>query len=281
MTFSGEIHPYAAAFPLLPADELRALADDIKRNGLRRAITLDAKGVLLDGRNRLEACTIASIEPRFDEHDGDAVAFIMSANLYRRNITTGQRAAGVALGLLDQDKRHDGRWDRDSVPVMQDSALRGWAQQMRQAGVVADVDVTQLQAVLLGSIALDTAYKEADAKRKQRARDAEHTTTLRDAAPDIAELITDAKLTLDEAWSAYEKRTEEQRRVDEQQAAARQDRNLALAESLHRISREDPSTFVEHAWPAHRDDVSSGVRITVKRIEKAIDVLTQLREALT
>ena len=48
-------HPACLLFPRLADDELRALADDIRQNGLLNPIvTLD--GAILDGRNRLAAC---------------------------------------------------------------------------------------------------------------------------------------------------------------------------------------------------------------------------------
>jgi hypothetical protein len=49
------VHDAADLFPLLPPDELRALADDIKANGVRTQIVFDDSGNLLDGRNRLDA----------------------------------------------------------------------------------------------------------------------------------------------------------------------------------------------------------------------------------
>ena len=39
--FAGEIHPLADLYPLLPADELAALAEDIKANGQEAPILLD------------------------------------------------------------------------------------------------------------------------------------------------------------------------------------------------------------------------------------------------
>jgi hypothetical protein len=52
------VHPAADIFPMMPDDELLALGEDIKRNGLTSPIAImieNAKPVLLDGRNRLAA----------------------------------------------------------------------------------------------------------------------------------------------------------------------------------------------------------------------------------
>ncbi len=86
----------ASLFPLLTGDELQALAADIKANGLREPIVLDAEGRVLDGRNRLRACEVEGVEPAFTTYDGDPVAYVVSANLRRRNMTKSQLAIAAA-----------------------------------------------------------------------------------------------------------------------------------------------------------------------------------------
>ncbi|MGI8515375.1 MAG: ParB/RepB/Spo0J family partition protein [Acidimicrobiia bacterium] len=92
-----EVHPVAAAFPMLADDELQALAGDIAANGLRQPIVIQG-GVLIDGRNRLRACELAGVEPTAVElaADVDPVAFILSANLARRHMSKGQQALALA-----------------------------------------------------------------------------------------------------------------------------------------------------------------------------------------
>jgi ParB-like chromosome segregation protein Spo0J len=77
-------HPIADLFPLLKGEELQALADDIKENGLYEAI-LVFEGEIIDGRNRWRACKMAGVEPRIEER-------IISKNLRRRHLTL-RRAA--------------------------------------------------------------------------------------------------------------------------------------------------------------------------------------------
>src|SRR5262245_6875840 len=93
---TGEVHEVAALFPMLAEDELDELAADIAAHGLHEAIVLDPNGVLLDGRNRLEACRRAGVEPYFWTYTGDDVAaFIVSTNIHRRHLTQGQRAMAI------------------------------------------------------------------------------------------------------------------------------------------------------------------------------------------
>jgi len=59
---------------------------------------LDAERQLIDGRNRLAACKLAKVEPRFEKlNRQDAKAFIVSANSERRNLSKGQQAMAFAF----------------------------------------------------------------------------------------------------------------------------------------------------------------------------------------
>ena len=139
------VHPAAEMFPLMSPEDLQALAEDIKAYGLREPITTwvdgDEKEWLLDGRNRLDALEIAGY--RFKLHaqmksdksrdperfrvlapngvmlgighvhhylarDPDPFAFVISANIHRRHLTTDQRKA-IAVELLKADTARSNR----------------------------------------------------------------------------------------------------------------------------------------------------------------------------
>src|SRR5262249_10439556 len=95
-----EFHPACLAFPLLGDAELQELADDIKLRGLLQPIVV-FRGQVLDGRNRLAACEMAGVDPRFTEWSGGGspVEWVVSTNLHRRHLSASQRAV-VALDLL-------------------------------------------------------------------------------------------------------------------------------------------------------------------------------------
>jgi len=93
-----KVHPAAEIFPMLNAEELDALALDIKANGLQQPIIM-WEGLLLDGRNRLAACAICGVEPSFKQYEGNSpVTFVISANIKRRQLDASQRAC-VAVEL--------------------------------------------------------------------------------------------------------------------------------------------------------------------------------------
>ena len=60
-----KVHPAADVFPLMDADALQKLADDIEANGLKVPVErrLTANGVyVIDGRNRLDALELAGVQ---------------------------------------------------------------------------------------------------------------------------------------------------------------------------------------------------------------------------
>jgi hypothetical protein len=93
-------HPACLLFPKLGEAELRELAQDIKARGLLRPIVC-YQGRILDGRNRLAACRLAGVEPKFVEWNGPGspIEWVISTNLFRRHLTSGQRAV-IAHDLL-------------------------------------------------------------------------------------------------------------------------------------------------------------------------------------
>jgi oligoribonuclease (3'-5' exoribonuclease) len=85
-------HEYASLFPLATDDELLKMAEDIKQRGLQCPIIM-LDGQVLDGRNRLAACELAGIAPRFEQYSGtDPLADVVSWNLHRRHLSTSQLA---------------------------------------------------------------------------------------------------------------------------------------------------------------------------------------------
>lgn len=100
-------HPAAELFPMLSDDELDKLADDIKTHEQHEPIDL-LDGLVLDGRNRQEACLRAGIPVKWrlwEANGRDPVAWVLSKNLLRRHLNESQRAliAADALPLLEAE----------------------------------------------------------------------------------------------------------------------------------------------------------------------------------
>lgn len=103
-----KIHPVCKLFPPMNATERRELVEDIKKNGLIEPIVTHGDWII-DGKNRLAACEEAGISPKFSEWDGKGslVAFSISKNLKRRNLTASERAviAAESLPIFQQEAK--------------------------------------------------------------------------------------------------------------------------------------------------------------------------------
>jgi len=98
------VHPAAELFPMMSEEELRALGEDIKKNGLREGVTL-LDGKLLDGRNRLDAMEKAGLpvlkgnqlDVGWNSVKGvDPVTFVISKNIHRRHLSAERKRELVA-----------------------------------------------------------------------------------------------------------------------------------------------------------------------------------------
>ncbi|MGI8681471.1 MAG: ParB N-terminal domain-containing protein [Mycobacteriales bacterium] len=110
----GDPHPAAELSPILDPAELAELAADIAEHGLTEPVWLwddpERGVVLLDGRNRVQACEAAGVQVAFRYYPGDdPIGFSVSANLRRRHLSAGQRAAlGYAVRGSTKQRRRGG-----------------------------------------------------------------------------------------------------------------------------------------------------------------------------
>ncbi|MEV5876972.1 ParB/RepB/Spo0J family partition protein [Streptomyces sp. NPDC052101] len=188
-------------FPTLSKDELHDLAESIKTDGQHEPIVLDADGVLLDGRNRLAACKIAGVKPRFTTYTGDdAKGVILSHNLYRRRISKGQQA--MILAMARSFSEH---------PLRQHAKLHSISlTRLSNAATVLQHAPHLAEQVSIGTLSLDAAYNTVrENKARAAAIQARHD-RLREHAPDLAEQVTEGLLTLDDATATLGQRQHEE-----------------------------------------------------------------------
>ena len=199
-----DVHPAAAVWPTLPEDELRALADDIKANGLIHPIVIDAANRILDGRNRLAACELAGVEPAFVLHTVDPIAFILGANARRRHMSKGAVAMAAWQAACLENKQSQ-RAVSDSIGANPGNVGR--------ASVVARWAPDLVGPVIAGTESLDAAYKTA---RDRKAEHDSHGERLGRLPEDLADLVEAERMTLSEAEAAHRRR--EQDVADKQRA---------------------------------------------------------------
>jgi hypothetical protein len=167
-----QFHEYSDLFPLLPAADIRILADDIKARGLQQPIVLfEAK--ILDGRHRYEACRIAKVAPRFSVYSGkDPVGFVLTSNLHRRHLDQAQRAMVAAkLATVRQGERNDVEAKQPSAnlpKVDQPSAAELLNVSTRSVGTatkILDASPSLTKAVETGKLSLNAAAQKVDEKK--------------------------------------------------------------------------------------------------------------------
>lgn len=120
-----EIHPAANIFPMLDEAAYQALKADIDKHGQREPLVF-CNGKLVDGRNRLRACNELGVAPSECEleSDVDPVAYVLSANLHRRQLKTSQKAmcaaklAGLPEGRPAKTVSNDTVFSIDAVAAL-------------------------------------------------------------------------------------------------------------------------------------------------------------------
>jgi N6-adenosine-specific RNA methylase IME4 len=168
-------HPFAGLFDLLSARELGDLSENIAAHGQREPVMIH-RNMLLDGRNRYRACRLKGLPVRYEQFSGtndEALDYVISKNVYRRHLSSSQRALAMASY---EEYRHGGA--RRNL-VFQDAILqvkkidpakpqstraelaeRGHVSQrlIASAAVVRDHGALELnEAVRAGAIAVSTA----------------------------------------------------------------------------------------------------------------------------
>lgn len=196
-----KVHPAADLFPMMSDEELNDLAADIQANGLIHPIIIDDEEQVIDGRNRLAACKLAGVKPTFEKLNGkDPLAYIVSANLNRRNITKGQQAMSYAMIYPEpRSKGGRGKTSVENTEVFSRDRLKQARAVLRHSKTLAD-------GVLKNTITLDKALETVN-HEKDRLHSAEaQMKRLRADAPDLADQVDEGRLTLAEALAASEER---------------------------------------------------------------------------
>ena len=180
--WDSPVHPAANLFPMMSDEDIDALAKSIREQGLRQPIILTEDGQLLDGRNRVAACSRAGVAPRHEVYRGDdPVAYVMALNMDRRHLTTGQKAM-LALKI---------------VPMYE---AEGLARQVFGGQVAGRGRPQQVMADLPKPIQPRlVARDKAGAAVKVSGRAVQQAKRVAEVAPDLAEQVAAGRLTLDKA----------------------------------------------------------------------------------
>jgi ParB-like chromosome segregation protein Spo0J len=170
---------------MLEAEELKALAEDIRENGLTDPLIVwqpapGEEAVLLDGRNRLAACELAGVSPDWETFEGaedEVVRYIVSKNIHRRHLSNSQRewvASGIATLKAGRPSEKPRQVAGLSADTASDNGIAGIPQReaadllnvsergIQRANVVRERGIEELQEALAsGEIKTSTAEQIA------------------------------------------------------------------------------------------------------------------------
>jgi hypothetical protein len=144
-----------------------------------------------------------TVEPQFERLNGeDPRAFIVSANIARRNLTQGQQMMALAM-IYPEPTTLKRKGSRSFKLKEQVSEAR-----LSQARTVLQYAPELVPQIMASAkpVPFITAYEEA--QKRKATSDAIETkmVELRGDAPDLARLVAEERLSLPEAYSTLEKR---------------------------------------------------------------------------
>ncbi len=273
VTIAG-VHPVAQLFPMLDVEGLGDLVESIREQGLLDPIVLDEQGRVLDGRNRLVACQAAGIKPEIVPYEGDDPdGYALTVNITRRHLSKGQQAMVIAKATETVGFGAKARASRQAGVS---------AQRVSYAVAVLKYAPDLAEGVLAGTGFLDAAYKTAQDRKAAANSTDSKMAELRRLAPDLADLVVEDRMSLDEALAAARKRAE----VEQDR---RQRFTKTVAQSLMTIYAQlapDPGEAIDYSWDrdaaaTFRNLPGQADRFTAKGVRETARLLTDLAQYLS
>lgn len=249
------IHPAAELFPMMSETEFQEMKEDIRLHGQSDDILM-WNGQLLDGRNRLRACTELGIEPSWIELDLslDPVVWVLSHNLHRRHLTTSQRAmvADKLAILLFGDNQHKKEGASIDAPSQSEAAekmhvSRISVQRARKVRKTASKKV--IEAVERGEMSLNAALETTKQKSEAEKAAKEAKKLAEKAAKEAAKEAKKAEKAAVREAAAKAK--------EEAKAAAKAAKEKAKADAkaakLAKLSTDDQAKLLRNEIQQHID----------------------------
>jgi len=189
-TVSGRVvgvHQACSRVPRIGARDFDQLVESIKTHGLLRPIEIDSNRRLIDGRSRLQACAVASLQ--LGEQDIVVTAAdpwaIARSNNARRHLTQGQKAM-EAERLLQQEKEL-------AAQRKTEGGKKG--RQSKQCSLGTDSVPSEAEPKKRQPRAMDKVAAATGVSREQLTLAA----NVRQADPETAEMVEQGEMTLEDA----------------------------------------------------------------------------------
>lgn len=138
-----QAHPYTALFPMMEGEEAAEFGKDVADNGIHDPVTLDMLNRILDGRNREKYGRKAGVKVpaiRIDLPDDKVLDWVLSKNLHRRHLTTGQRAViAKEIANMGEGGDHSAKLPSGAAAVSQAAAAKALNVSTRSVTTVAAI----------------------------------------------------------------------------------------------------------------------------------------------
>ena len=241
--FELPTHEDAEIFDMWSDERLDNLATDIQENGFdpRYPLTvseIDGQWILIDGRNRREACRRIDFNPPVYISTIDPKLAIARSNLQNHDQTQGQKAMRWAMLYPGSGKKGGDRksnisniFDADPEGVSKVYVAKARYVWHKNPKIDGENHPRLAKDVAAGLLTLTEAYEltQADVKRREeeeaiRQANAEKLNNVRARYPNLAALVDDERLSLAQAIASAEqsdRETEERERL-ERESIARQ-----------------------------------------------------------
>jgi ParB-like nuclease domain len=267
---NGKVHPIAALFPMMSEQEIDLLAKNIKTVGLLNPIVLDDDGMLIDGRNREEACKRAKVPPKYVDLNGqDPLSFIFGNNASRRHMTKGQLAVLAWKAYLTENNS----FKLNELPrgvVGRVAELASVQHDRVSLALVIFQHAPDLVDQVIAGLPFDKAVSEAKNRQAESKSLEKQMEQLQEEASDLADLVAEERMKLSEALAALHKRKEDDRRE-------RQRCSELLRDVVQILDHRGTETKVHaKAFVDNFDPQFSTEEITKERLKECLAVLNEI-----
>jgi ParB-like chromosome segregation protein Spo0J len=164
--FELKPHPYSQIFPA--STDLSELIASVKKLGRLRYGVVVYENQILDGNQRLKACKIANIHPKFNEFKGtdkEALDLVWDLNYQRRHLNESQRAVAFAQYCKFLDHGQHPQSDTvDTLDAAAEKADVGKTTIRRAKKVVQKGTKKQIKSVRQGKKTVAEVVREIDRK---------------------------------------------------------------------------------------------------------------------
>ena len=274
-----KVHPIAEAYPImirykdgkLVPDDLLEIAASIEANGQRLPAIRDQYDRIIDGRNRIICCIYLGLEPWIVQQkfadERAIIDYVYDTNGPRRHLNAGQKTIGYAI-LYPMP--HSGPKNKSLKSSKFEHFHVGVLSHAR--AIVSDAPELATK-VRDGDMPFEEARRMVYAARTEALEIETRMAKLRRWAPDLAELVDQEKLKINDAYTVYEKRTAQQRGILNGGLSAGKAGLRELVANVNSIL--SAAQLVEQGL-ADQSDIAN--MVDIKAFEEAEAAMTKLRE---